>query len=196
MRIGGVLLAAGKSKRMGGNKLLLPWKNHTIIEEVLHQVSRSSLDSLLVVTGFEKDSIEELLARSDDKRIRSIHNEGYESGRIGSIQCAIEHLKGSVDGALFMVADKPTVHTELIERAIGTFKKEKPGILYVMTPAGRGHPIIYSSKLFEEIMLLTHDDEMEKFIEEHKNEVAELEDEAIQVNINTPEEYERVQKSL
>jgi len=196
MRITAVLLAAGRASRMGNNKLFLPYKNHSIIEEVLHQLSRSSVENVLVVTGFERERIEDLVAGINDRKLSVICNEKYESGRIESIKCAIVHLRGRPDGALFMVADKPTVSADLIDRSIEEFKKKKPGILYVMTPAGRGHPIIFSRDLFEEMMSLAGENVIEEFINKHQNEVVELEDAAIQVNINTPEDYERFQKSL
>jgi CTP:molybdopterin cytidylyltransferase MocA len=91
-----------------------------------------------------------------------------------------------------MVADKPTVSTDLINRAIKEFRKEKPGILYIKTPKGRGHPIIFSEKLFRQIMSLVGNKATEDFIKKHQNEVVELEDGTIQPNINTWEDYKKL----
>ncbi len=191
MRIIGVILAAGKSSRMNQNKLLLHFKNHTILEEVLHQLIRSQVEDVLVVTGFERTQIEDLLASINNDKIRITHNKNYELGRTESIKCAIDSLRGeSADALLFMVADKPTVTTELIDRAIEEFKRIKPAILYVKTPTGRGHPIIFSKDLFGGMMTLTGDDATECFIKRHQNKVVEIKDDAIQVDINTWEDYQ------
>lgn len=188
----GVVLAAGASSRMKQNKLLLPFKNHTVLEEVLYQLSKSHIEDILVVTGFERTRIEDAVARINDNKIKTIHNKNYQSGRAGSIRCAIDSLQRDVDAALFMVADKPTVTTDLINRAMEEFKRKKPDILYIKTPRGRGHPIIFSKKLFDKMMSLVGDHSTEDFIENHKNEVVKLEDEAIQKNINTWEDYKKL----
>lgn len=189
MKISGVVLAAGRSSRLGQNKLLLPFKNHTVLEEVLYQLSRSQVEDILVITGFERTRIEELLVRIGNRKIKTLFNNNFESGRAESIKCAINYLRTDTDAALFMVADKPTVRTDLIDRAIEEFKSRKASILYIKTPKGRGHPIIFSKGLFKEMMSLTGDNAMEEFISKRQKVVVELEDEAIQPNINTWEDY-------
>lgn len=195
IKIIGVLLAAGKSSRMGQNKLFLTYKNHTVIEEVLHHLSGSQLEKIIVVTGFEKTRIEDLLSAIHDNKFKTVHNKDYESGRAESIKCAIHSLKGFADAALFMVADKPTVRTDLIDRAIEEFRRKRAGILYVKTPKGRGHPIIFSKELFEEMMTLSEENPLEDFIKKHQNEVLELEDNEVQLNINTRKDYKELFKS-
>lgn len=195
IKIIGVLLAAGKSSRMGRNKLFLPYKNHTVIEEVLHQLSYSQLEKIMVITGFEKTRIEDLLSAIHAHKFQAVHNKNYASGRTESIKCAIHSLKGLTDAALFMVADKPTVRSDLIDRAIEKFKTEGAGILYVKTPKGRGHPIIFSKELFEEMMTLSEENPLEDFIKKHQNEAFELKDSAVQININTQEDYEKLLES-
>ena len=56
MHITGIILAAGSSSRMGSdNKLLLKYKNHTVIEEVLVNLQNSNIDDIIIVTGYEND---------------------------------------------------------------------------------------------------------------------------------------------
>jgi molybdenum cofactor cytidylyltransferase len=77
MRISGIVLAAGKSSRVGQNKLLLPFKNHTVLEEVLFQLSRSQVEDVLVITGFERNRIEELLAGINNNTSTTIKSRLY-----------------------------------------------------------------------------------------------------------------------
>ena len=63
------------------NKLLLKYKSHTIIEEVLEQLSHSGVDDILIVTGFEKARIEKSVVGHLTDRVALVHNSNYRPGR-------------------------------------------------------------------------------------------------------------------
>lgn len=189
MKISGVVLAAGISSRMGHNKLLLPYKGHTIVEEVFAQISNADLDEIIIITGFENDKIEGIIKKCGD-RFRIVYNDRYESGRAESIKRAVENVSEEADALLFMVGDKPTVNTDLFNRAIEEFKKKSPSILYVMTPKGRGHPIIFAEKLFGELLELSGDTVGNGLIEKYNDDVAALENGEMQVDIDMMDDYE------
>ncbi|MEE9554245.1 MAG: nucleotidyltransferase family protein [candidate division Zixibacteria bacterium] len=189
MKISGVVLAAGKSSRMGPNKLLLRYRDHSVIEEVLTQISNSDLGEVMVITGFENDKVKGVIKKFSDS-FRIVYNGKYEMGRAESIKRAVENVAGDSDALLFMVGDKPTVKTELINKAIDEFKRKSQSILYVMTPEGRGHPIIFSKKFFGKLLGLSGDLVGNELIEKYKNDVIELADDHIQVDIDTPDDYE------
>lgn len=189
MKIVGAILAAGTSSRMGRNKLLLPFREHTVIEEVLGQILESDLDAVIVITGFEREYVEQLIRENHDDRVKIIYNENFELGRAESIKCAVRSISDQTDAVLFMVGDKPTVRAELINRAIAEFKGKSPDILYVKTPAGRGHPIVFSRRLFEELLKLDGDMIGEEMIAKYKGGVVELPDGAVQADIDTIDDY-------
>lgn len=190
MNITGVILAAGKSTRMGSaNKLLLKYKNHTIIEEVLAQLSNSRVENIVVVTGFENDRIEKLLGNGRINNIKIIYNSNFRQGRAESIKCTIEYLSDEVDAALFMVADKPGVNSSLINRAIDCYREKRPAILYIETPSGRGHPIIFSKTLFDELMSLQGDCVGNELIDSHKKNIVSLWDDTPQIDIDNDADY-------
>lgn len=194
MKIVGAILAAGTSSRMGRNKLLLPYKEHTVFEEVLSQLVKSDLDEVIVVTGFEKERIEELIKKKCKDEIKIVYNENFELGRSESIKCAVGNISDQADAMLFMVGDKPTVKAELINRAIVEFIKNSPEILFVKTPTGRGHPIIFSRGLFEELLELKGDMVGDEIIGRHMDDVVELPDSAMQVDVDTIEDYNILMK--
>ena len=187
MKVNGVILAAGTSSRMEWNKLLLPYNNHTIIEEVALQLSGSKVDNILIVTGFEKNLVERAVKNAE--KLKPVHNENYKLGRAESIKCAVQHTDKDADALLFMVGDKPTVSSDLINNAIYKFKKTKPKLLYTQTPSGRGHPIIFSKALFPELLLLAGDEVGNDLIDRYKDETVILEDNEIQVDIDTISDY-------
>ena len=191
MGIVGVLLAAGSSSRMGKpNKLLLEYKNHTILEEVITQLLNSELDSLIIITGHESKKIEILIEKFSSDKIISLYNENYKSGRASSIRCAVQHNLKQGKSLLFMVADKPMVSCGLINKALQKFQDDNPDILYVQTPNGRGHPIIFSEKMFQELLNLDGDVTGNSLVEKHTSSTVVLHDEMLQQDIDTYDEYQ------
>lgn len=192
MMISGAVLAAGMSSRMGRNKLLLPYENHTIIEEVLGNLSKVELGERMVIVGHDRVVMEATIRREFGDLFRIIYNDRYAQGRAESIKRAVENTAVESDALLFIVGDKPTVKSDLIKRAIRKFKQECPSILYVKTLNGRGHPVIFGKKLFEELMGLQGDIGAHDIIERYSNEVYELEDNRIQLDIDTEEDYRSI----
>jgi molybdenum cofactor cytidylyltransferase len=190
LNISGVILAAGISSRMGAtNKLLLEYRGHTIIEEVLEGLLDSEIDDLCIVTGFDRSRVEAQLSKYQSDRVSLVYNNNHQLGRAESIKCAIRSIGDSADAALFMVADKPGVSTTLINRAIRRFRQGRPAVLYVKTPAGRGHPIIFSRSVFGDLLSSDGDYFGNELLEKYKDEVIALTDANEQVNINTEDDY-------
>ena len=150
-------------------------------------MSGSKVDNILIVTGFEKNLVERAVKHTE--RIKSIHNDNYKLGRAESIKCAVRYTDKDADALLFMVGDKPTVSSDLINKAIDKFKKTKPNILYTQSPSGRGHPIIFSKVIFPELLLLAGDEVGNGLIAKYKDETVILEDSEIQVDIDTLNDY-------
>ena len=91
-----------------------------------------------------------------------------------------------------MVADKPGVTTALIDRALERYRKDRPAILYVQTPAGRGHPIIFSRTVFEDLLLLQGDRVGNELIEKYKSDLVAMDDPDEQPDIDTEDDYRRL----
>jgi len=192
MIISGVLLAAGESRRMGKNKLLLPYGDHTVIEESASQLGRSEIDEFIVITGFQGGEVGEKIERGYGGIKKIIYNENYRSGRSSSIKRAIGSLDEKSDAALFMVADKPSVKADLIDRAIASFRQKSPSILYVRTPIGRGHPVILSKKTFGDLLELEGEPAGDTIFEKYRDDAVVIEDDKEQLDIDTPDDYRRV----
>lgn len=193
MTISGIILAAGLSSRMeGGHKLLLPFGGHTIIEETISNLRKSDVSEIIIITGHQHDAIEAAVKSTVRSDTRIIFNSNYAQGRSTSIRCGLDAISNASDAALFMVADKPTVSYELMNRAIAHFKKSKPAILYVETPEGRGHPIIFSSKLFGPLGKLHGDLVGDDLIDRFRDETEIIQDDQIQTDIDDIKDYQRL----
>jgi molybdenum cofactor cytidylyltransferase len=190
MIIPGIVLAAGTSSRMGSvNKLLLKYKDHTVVEEVLEQLSDSKIDDILVVTGFERTRIERLFADRPMGSVSFICNENYRLGRAESIKCAIRQIESRADAALFTLADKPGITSTLINKAIDCYLRDRPAILYVEIPSGRGHPIIFSKDLFGDLLQLKGDCVGDELVAKYKDDLVTVKDDARQIDIDCMADY-------
>ncbi|MDH3892766.1 MAG: nucleotidyltransferase family protein [candidate division Zixibacteria bacterium] len=197
MNICGVIPAAGRSARMNrGNKLLLDFGGRTIIEQTLLNLAESDIASILIITGFEHDRLLSALNSQTSDRVSVVHNEHWPEGRASSIRCAVRNSPPDSDALLFLPGDKPTIGCSLINRSMELFIKKRPAILYVQTPAGRGHPIVFDRTLHRELALLEGDLVGNELIEKHRSRTVELEDGSDQSDINTDADYQRALKQV
>lgn len=197
MNICGVILAAGRSARMKqGNKLLLDFGGRAIVEQTVSNLAESDVSSIIVITGFEQAPIVSVLKSHMNDRVSIVHNADWSTGRASSIGCAVEHAPSDADALLFLPGDKPTIGASLINRSLELFTQHHPAILYVKTPMGRGHPIIFDRALYTELAALEGDLIGNKLIEKYRGRTVELEDVSLQPDINTDADYQAALKHL
>lgn len=195
MKITGLLLAAGMSDRMNRvNKLTLPFRDRSIVEVSLRNMIESSLEQIAAVLGHDHTAMTGLLRQYESDSIRLLYNQDYQTGRASSIRRGLEYLDDDTEAALFMVADKPAVSSALINQALEKFEKNRPPILGVRTPKGRGHPIIFARELFDELTRLEGESGGQKMIDQYANQVFWLDDSSEQINVNTNDDYQRLIK--
>src|SRR5213593_3194757 len=104
-KVAAVVLAAGRSTRMGTHKVLLPLDDEPLVRRTVRQVCEAGFDDVLVVVGFEHDKV---LAALDGLPIRHAVNKEYAAGMGSSFRTAIEYLIDA-DAAMFALADQPFV---------------------------------------------------------------------------------------
>ncbi len=152
-----VLLAAGASRRFGGdNKLLADIGGIPLVRHMAEQLLNSRVAGVSVVTGFEGDKIHEALAGLD---IQLVENTGYTEGLASSLRCGVAALPKGVAGAMIVLGDMPGITTALIDRLIGVFDQEAcTKIVFPTRENGaQGNPVIWPRRFFKEIQSLEGD---------------------------------------
>jgi molybdenum cofactor cytidylyltransferase len=139
-----IVLAAGSSQRMGQvNKLLLKYKNKTIIETTIENIISAKLNNIVVVTGYEAEKIK---AAIEHLKIDLIYNPNYEKGMTTSIQVGIEHAKEG--GYMICLADMFMISSEEYVLMKNTFEKNfHLNAKYIYVPRyknEKGNPVIFS----------------------------------------------------
>jgi molybdenum cofactor cytidylyltransferase len=146
-----LVLAAGKSERMGSQKLLLPFGGKTIIERVIDNILLAGLENILVVTGSHRDEIEKLISTMP---ITFCHNPHYSDGMHTSVIQGFRSLPENTGAVLVFLGDQPFIPAEVIQTVIITWRQSGKRIIIPTFQGKRGHPTLFDFKLREEILHL------------------------------------------
>jgi molybdenum cofactor cytidylyltransferase len=189
-RIAAVVLAAGRSRRMGGpNKLLVPFDGKPMVAWVVDALLRSKARPIIVVTGHQADAVRAVLA---GREVSFVDNPDYFEGMSTSVSCGLAALPGDVDGVLVCLGDMPKTDPAVIDRLIEAFNPLEGRAIGVPTHGGkRGNPVLWGARYFPEIMRLTGDVGARHLIGEHGDAVYELEspDRSVVTDLDTPEAF-------
>ena len=185
--ISAIVLAAGKSERMGRPKALLPFQGRTFLENILDAVAHSSIGETIVVVGHHRAEI-----AAHVRVPRLVFNPDYEQGMITSFQTGIRALAPDCVGAMLFLVDHPVVEAGTINTLA---QNVAPNRIVVPTFNGkRGHPVLFGSKVLEEILALPPSQGANIVVRRDPGRVMELAVDApgVLVDVDTPEDFEKL----
>lgn len=189
-KVGGLILAAGKSERMGRPKALLPFMGQCFLTHILTEASQSNLAEIKVVLGFQAEAI---LQAVPEIRPQTLINPDYESGQLSSLQCGLKHLRlAGLDGVMVFLIDHPNIHRGLVNQLIETFTKNDSPIVIPSFEHRRGHPMIFGGELFNELLVAPLDQGAVSVVRKREQDILHLDvdEPGVLIDIDTPEAYE------
>ena len=185
-----IVLAAGRSRRMGVQKLLLPFGSKTVIAHIIDQLTASSVDEVYVVVGCQGKRVSRELS---DREVTIVNNSNYKSGMLSSVRCGLHAMARQCRTVLVALGDQPSVTTKLIDHMLQTFVSTEKQILVPLYNGKRGHPIMFSAAYRKEI--LTHYDNvgLRGLLYAHNEDIFELPvtTSGILSDMDCPEDYQR-----
>ena len=191
--ISAIVLAAGKSSRMGAeNKMLLPFRGSTVIGSVINALEQSLVDEIIVV-----ENNETIIAQQLDysKKVKFVINIDANQGLSTSIQCGIKVAKPITNGYLICLGDMPllieTDYNLLINKLLNS---ENKVILIPKFNNKRGNPVLFSSHFKEDILLLKDKEGCKPVVVANDNFVNEIpfSNNHCHVDIDTIEDYQKL----
>ena len=209
-RVAAVVLAAGQSRRMGRNKLLLPWGETTVLGRTLDNVRASAVHNVVVVTGHEREKVEAIVRRQEPPFARSgslgrggasaagdmqiVTNTDYANGMLASVQSAIPALPPTIDAILVVLGDQPMVGPETINRLLTAYAATPAGLVAPYSGGRRGNPVLIDRRYFAELMALPADAAPRALLARHPDDLlaVPVESEAVLHDLDRPEEYARL----
>ncbi len=190
--IAAIVLAAGRSDRMGQNKLLLPLGDRTVLDHVLSAIEAAHVHETVVVLGYKpQDLIDAVTSRHD--AVRVVINENYEHGMTTSFQKGLQAL-GRVDAAFLILGDQPALDTHLLDEMIQRLMDHQEALIVSPIHKGKkGHPVLFHCSLFSEIMSLAKTATVRNVVRKHGGRLITIEaPEWTTMDMNTPEDYLRI----
>jgi len=196
-RVAALVLAAGRSTRMGGpNKLLAEVGGRPLVRIAAEQALASSAKPVVVVTGHQREQVEAALK---GLKVTFVHNPEFADGLSTSLKAGIAALPADVDGAIVCLGDMPQVNARLIDRLIGAFDPERGALVVVPTIGGkRGNPVVWSRRFFTDLAALEGDVGARHLIGSYPEAVVEVAvtDKAALVDVDTPDALDAVKAEI
>lgn len=190
MKTVAVVLAAGKSSRMGSNKLLLKLGGKTVIEHILDRLSHYPT---IVVTGHRPDDITPIIQRYNAK---IVYNPDYEKGMTTSFQAGLKALDPDVEAVFMVLSDTFGFNEYLLDRLE---EKMCSTVALLVSPkyeGRRGHPVLVAYELFERFLAIGDDETMKDVVLRYEDEHEYITGDIwTTIDLDTPQDYERI-KSL
>ncbi len=192
-RIAGIVLAAGRSSRMGAlNKLLIVIDGKPMVRHAVEAVLAAQLSPVVVVTGHQHGQVEDVLK---DLPITILYNKDFSEGLSTSLRCGLAALPEDCDGALVALGDMPRVTAGEIVKLVNAFNPVEGRSIIVPTREGkRGNPALWGRKFFGQMGQIDGDVGARHLIGAHAETVAEIEMEGdgVLTDIDTPQALARL----
>ncbi|MCA9936385.1 MAG: putative selenium-dependent hydroxylase accessory protein YqeC, partial [Anaerolineales bacterium] len=187
-----VILAAGQSKRMGRNKLALPWGAGTVLDETVRQMGGTAVPNLLLITGHEAAQAQAVAARHG---VPTLHNPHYAAGElITSVQAALRSLPESITAVLVVLGDQPGILPQTIDQLLAAYAQGQGAIIAPTYQGRRGNPVLIDRRFFADLLALPAAAAPRDVLRRYPQAVTLLpvNDPAILQDLDKPEDYERL----
>lgn len=188
-----VILSGGASRRMGTPKALLPYQGGTFLEHLLKVMDHPRIGWRRVVLGADAQVIAAGVKLPADE---VVINKNWEDGQLSSIQCGLRSLPGGTDGMLLCLIDHPLISRELVGVLVERFYEAGKSIVLPVYKGRRGHPVIFASSLYEELLSAQLETGARAVVWAHGEEVCEMEtgEEGCVLNLNDPDALPKAQE--
>lgn len=187
-RLAAVVLAAGRSSRMGTlNKLLAPLDGKPMLCHVVEAALAAGLADVVVVTGHMREQVEAALRGLP---VRFVHNPDYREGLASSLKAGVAALSRDIDGAFIILGDMPRIRADHLRRLADAFDPAAGRSIVVPVHGGRrGNPVLWGRAFFVTFEGLEGDTGARHLIGQFPEAVAEVDipDAAIFLDVDTPE---------
>lgn len=195
----GIVLAGGKSSRMGRPKALLPIGSggDTFFDRVTRTLLEAGIEDVIVVVGADALAIRG--GARPRSGVRIVDNPDYEQGQLTSLLAGLRALDASrATAALVTLIDVPLVSAETVRTLMAAQRERDAPVVRPVSNGRHGHPVIFGRALFQELQFADPAKGAKPVVRAHAAEMVEVpvDDEGAFTDIDTREDYEKYIGSL
>lgn len=185
-----VILSGGASRRMGFPKALLSYQGRPFLEHLLDVTHHPKISTRRVVLGADAEPIAKEIHLSADE---IVINHEWEKGQLSSIHAALHSLPPQTDGILLLLIDHPLISSALVGELIEAFYSSKKLIILPVYEGRRGHPLIFSCDLYNELLHAPLETGARAVVWNHSSEiqVVQTNEEGCVLNLNDPDTLQK-----
>lgn len=183
-----ILLAAGRSSRMGQPKGLLNWEGKPLILHQLEQLKLSGVHRMIIVLG-HKPEVYKAYIKDDQSTI--LWNENWDQGKSSSILTGLTAVEDGCEAVLFVNIDQP-LSFRIVNQLIDSFEKSQGRIHIPVFKGRKGHPVLFSTQLLPQLRAVTEETQgLKHVIRDFQDDIVlvDMEDWTILYNFNRPSDY-------
>jgi molybdenum cofactor cytidylyltransferase len=190
-----IVLAAGCSRRMGTQKLLLPFGGKTVIAHIADEVLAGPVSDVFVVLREGDEAVSAALA---GRKWTAVVNPDPDGDMLSSVRCGLRALPPGCTAVLAVLGDQPAITSGLIDEMIGALAGCGRGIVVPVHAGRRGHPLLFSSRYCDEILTGYEAVGLRGLLQAHPDDVFELEVSTSSVlsDMDQPADYAQELKRL
>jgi molybdenum cofactor cytidylyltransferase len=189
--IAAIVLAAGLSQRMGRPKMVLPWGDKTIIEQVVSAVREGGIPKIIVVTGGARLQVENFLYSKD---VKFVFNPDFNNGEmLCSVQIGLKQLDDDVEAVIIVLGDQPQILSEVVKKITEYYEETKAKLIFPSYQMKKGHPWLIARSLWSDILKIAPPKTLRDFTSNIYKEINYLvvDTPTILKDIDNYEDYER-----
>lgn len=185
-KMAAIVLAAGKSSRMGSNKLLADLGGKPLVLHTVENLKASAIHDVIVVTGNEAEALRRALHEAGT---RFVHNARFADGLSTSLKCGMSAVASDIDGVLICLGDMPLVDAKTIDRLIASFSVADHRTICVPVHEGkRGNPVLWGRQHFGGLEAIAGDQGGRLLMQSLSDEIVEVDTKsnAVLLDVDTP----------
>jgi molybdenum cofactor cytidylyltransferase len=184
-----IVLAAGRSRRMGTQKLLLPYGGTTVLGRVVDGLRASGAGSVLVVVNAQSGPVAEEAVRHGAEVAA---NPEPDAEMLSSVRCGLGAI-GACEAVLVALGDQPSITSKLVDAMISAYAETGKGIVAPVYGGKRGHPLLFSARYRDEILSRYGEAGLRGLLAAHPEDVFEMavSTDAVLSDMDIPADYRR-----
>jgi molybdenum cofactor cytidylyltransferase len=184
-----IVLAAGRSQRMGTQKLLLPFAGSTVLARVADAFLGAPVDRVFVVV---RPPAQELRGALGSRPVFFVENPAPAGDMLSSVRCGLLALPAAAKTVLVSPADQPSLTSGLVRQMLEAYQASGRSLLVPVRHGRRGHPLLFAARFCDELLTSYDGIGLRGLLQAHAAELAEWpsQDPAVLEDLDTPADYQ------